>query len=72
MDLIGVIAIALLLLLGRVRIQQHAMTEGAFIAFIIAVFKLYDPMRKFALFYNNFPAGSRRFIFHLQLHGCAG
>ncbi len=54
MDLIGVIAIALLLLLGRVRIQQHAMTEGAFIAFIIAVFKLYDPVRKFALFYNNF------------------
>jgi ATP-binding cassette, subfamily B, bacterial MsbA len=54
MDLIGVIAVALLLLLGRVRIQQHAMTEGAFIAFIIAVFKLYDPVRKFALFYNNF------------------
>ena len=54
MDLIGAVAVALLLLLGRVRIQQHAMTEGAFIAFIIAVFKLYDPVRKFALFYNNF------------------
>jgi subfamily B ATP-binding cassette protein MsbA len=54
MDLIGAIAIAMLLLLGRTRIQQHAMTEGAFIAFIVAVFKLYDPVRKFALFYNNF------------------
>ena len=54
MDLIGAIAIAMLLLLGRSRIQQHAMTEGAFIAFIVAVFKLYDPVRKFALFYNNF------------------
>ena len=54
MDTIGAIAIALLLLLGRIRIQQHAMTEGAFIAFIIAVFKLYDPVRKFALFYNSF------------------
>ena len=54
MDLIGAVAVALLLLLGRIRIQQHAMTEGAFIAFIIAVFKLYDPVRKFALFYNNF------------------
>ncbi len=54
MDAIGAVAIALLLLLGRTRIQQHAMTEGAFIAFIIAVFKLYDPVRKFALFYNNF------------------
>ncbi|MGH9616361.1 MAG: ABC transporter ATP-binding protein [Acidobacteriaceae bacterium] len=54
MDLIGAIAIAMLLLLGRTRIQHHAMTEGAFFAFIIAVFKLYDPVRKFALFYNNF------------------
>ncbi len=54
MDAIGAVAIALLLLLGRLRIQQNAMTEGAFIAFIIAVFKLYDPVRKFALFYNNF------------------
>jgi len=54
MDFIGFVAIALLLLLGRTRIQQHAMTEGVFIAFIVAVFKLYDPVRKFALFYNNF------------------
>jgi subfamily B ATP-binding cassette protein MsbA len=54
MDAIGAVAIALLLLLGRTRIQHHAMTEGAFIAFIIAVFKLYDPVRKFALFYNGF------------------
>jgi subfamily B ATP-binding cassette protein MsbA len=54
MDFIGFVAIALLLLLGRTRIQQHAMTEGVFLAFIVAVFKLYDPVRKFALFYNNF------------------
>jgi subfamily B ATP-binding cassette protein MsbA len=54
MDAIGAVAIALLLLLGRVRIQQHAMTEGVFITFIVAVIKLYDPVRKFALFYNGF------------------
>lgn len=54
MDAIGAVAIAMLLLLGRTRIQQNAMTEGAFIAFIIAVFKLYDPVRKFAAFYNSF------------------
>jgi len=54
MDAIGAVAIALLLLLGRGRIQQNAMTEGVFIAFIVAVFKLYDPVRKFALFYNSF------------------
>ncbi len=54
MDLIGVVAIALLLLIGRDRIHHGWLTEGSFIAFLIAVFKLYDPVRKFALFYNNF------------------
>ena len=54
MDAIGAVGIAMLLLVGRIRIQQHAMTEGVFIAFLIAVFKLYDPVRKFALFYNSF------------------
>jgi len=54
MDSIGAIAIALLLLVGRGQIQRGAMTEGAFFAFIVALFKLYDPVRRFALFYNNF------------------
>ncbi len=54
MDAIGAIAIAFLLLIGRGRIQHGVMTAGTFVAFIIAVFKLYDPVRKFALFYNNF------------------
>jgi subfamily B ATP-binding cassette protein MsbA len=54
MDFIGAVAIALLLFVGRGQIQRHAMTEGTFFAFIIAVFKLYDPVRKFAMFYNNF------------------
>ena len=30
------------------------MTAGSFITFLIAVFTLYDPVRKFALFYNSF------------------
>jgi subfamily B ATP-binding cassette protein MsbA len=54
MDIFGAIAIALLLLLGRRQIVHGWMTPGVFVAFIIAVFKLYDPVRKFALFYNNF------------------
>jgi ATP-binding cassette, subfamily B, bacterial MsbA len=54
MDLIGAIAIALLLLLGRGQINAGVFTAGSFLAFIVAVFKLYDPMRKFALFNNNF------------------
>jgi subfamily B ATP-binding cassette protein MsbA len=54
MDIFGAIAIALLLLLGRDRINHHIFTAGTFLAFIVAVFKLYDPVRKFALFNNNF------------------
>jgi len=54
MDILGSIAIALLLLLGRDQINRHAFTPGTFLAFIIAVFKLYDPVRKFALFNNSF------------------
>jgi subfamily B ATP-binding cassette protein MsbA len=54
MDIFGAIAIALLLLLGREQINHHVFTAGTFLAFIVAVFKLYDPVRKFALFNNNF------------------
>ena len=54
MDIFGAIAIALLLLLGREEIVHGWMTPGMFVAFIIAVFKLYDPVRKFALFHNSF------------------
>ena len=54
MDILGAIAIAMLMLLGRDRINHHAFSEGIFLAFIIAVFKLYDPIRKFALYNNSF------------------
>jgi len=54
MDIFGAVGIALLLLLGRDKIAHNEFTPGTFVAFIIAVFKLYDPVRKFALFNNNF------------------
>jgi subfamily B ATP-binding cassette protein MsbA len=54
MDILGSIAIALLLLMGRDAINRHVFTAGTFLAFIVAVFKLYDPVRKFAMFNNNF------------------
>ena len=44
----------MLLLLGRERIKAHLFSTGTFAAFIFAVFKLYDPIRKFAVFNNNF------------------
>ncbi len=54
MDVFGAIAIALLILMGREQIKHHTFTEGIFLAFIVAVFKLYEPVRKFAQFNNNF------------------
>jgi subfamily B ATP-binding cassette protein MsbA len=54
MDLIGAVAIALLLWLGRNQIRGGAFSPGTFLAFIVAVFKLYDPVRKFAQFNNSF------------------
>ena len=54
MDTIGSIAIALLLWVGRNEIKHGYMTQGVFFAFIIAVFSLYSPVRKFALFNNSF------------------
>jgi subfamily B ATP-binding cassette protein MsbA len=54
MDIFGAVAIALLILLGREYIKHQIFTEGIFLAFIVAVFKLYEPVRKFAQFNNNF------------------
>ncbi|MCU1307354.1 MAG: Lipid export ATP-binding/permease protein MsbA [Acidobacteriaceae bacterium] len=54
MDIIGAVAIAMLLMLGRDKIKTGLFTAGGFLTFIVAVFKLYDPVRKFAQFNNNF------------------
>ena len=54
MDALGSVGIAALLLFGRTRIINGGMTAGSFVTFLIAVFTLYDPVRKFALFYNSF------------------
>lgn len=54
MDIIGAVAIALLILMGRDYIKLHVFSAGSFLAFIVAVFKLYDPVRKFSQFNNNF------------------
>lgn len=67
MDSIGAVAIAMFLFIGRNEILSGRMTMGLFAAFIILLFKLYDPVRKFAYFYNSFQqamgAGSSIFAF---------
>ena len=50
MDTIGAIAIAMFLFIGRNEILHGHMTMGLFGTFIILLFKLYDPVRKFAYF----------------------
>jgi subfamily B ATP-binding cassette protein MsbA len=54
MDSLGAIAIGIFLFIGRNQIQHGRMTMGSFAAFIVLLFKLYDPVRKFAYFYNSF------------------
>lgn len=54
MDWLGSVAIALLLLLGRSAILRGELSAGSFVAFLIATFTLYDPVRKLAGFYNAF------------------
>jgi subfamily B ATP-binding cassette protein MsbA len=54
MDTIGAVAIAMFLFIGRNEIQHGRMTMGLFAAFIFLLFRLYDPVRKFAYFYNSF------------------
>ena len=54
MDLLGAVAVALLLLMGRDYIKTGHMNPGDFVVFIVAVFKLYDPVRKFAQYHSNF------------------
>jgi ATP-binding cassette, subfamily B, bacterial MsbA len=54
MDTVGAIAMALLLWIGRSEIKSGYMTIGVFGAFIFLLFKLYDPLRRFAYFYNSF------------------
>jgi len=54
MDIFGAIAIALLLLFGREQVVHGSMSLGIFGAFIGLVFSLYNPVRKFAMFHNNF------------------
>jgi len=67
MDTIGAVAIAMFLLIGRNEILHGNMTMGLFGAFIVLLFKLYDPIRKFAYFYNSFQqamgASSSMFVF---------
>ncbi len=55
MEVMAAIGVAALLWLGRNLIKKAVFTESSeFFVFIFAVFRLYDPIRKFAVFNNSF------------------
>jgi ATP-binding cassette, subfamily B, bacterial MsbA len=54
MDILGSVAIALLLLFGREQIAHHKLDLSAFVTFVAAVLTMYNPARKLAVFNNSF------------------
>jgi subfamily B ATP-binding cassette protein MsbA len=56
MDLVGALAIPLLLLYARDQIRLHLMTEGQFFAFLYAMFNAYMPLKRMGYVYQQFQA----------------
>ena len=56
MDLVGAIAIPLLLLYARGQINHHLMTEGQFFAFLYAMFNAYMPIKRAGYIYQQLQA----------------
>ena len=54
MEVLGIIVIAGFLLYARAEIAGQRMTAGLFVAFIIALIKLYDPVRRMSGINNSF------------------
>jgi subfamily B ATP-binding cassette protein MsbA len=54
MDLLQPVVIALLLLYARQRIRLHELTLGLFVAFVYALFKSYEPVKRMGAIYQQF------------------
>jgi subfamily B ATP-binding cassette protein MsbA len=54
METLGVLVIAAFLLYARAQIINQRMTAGLFVAFILALIKLYDPVRRMSGINNSF------------------
>jgi subfamily B ATP-binding cassette protein MsbA len=54
MEVLGVLVVAAFLLYARSQIINQRMTVGLFVAFIIALIKLYDPVRRMSGINNSF------------------
>jgi subfamily B ATP-binding cassette protein MsbA len=56
MDLLGAVAIPLFLLYARNQIRHNLMTEGAFFAFLYAMFNTYMPLKRTGYIYQQLQA----------------
>jgi subfamily B ATP-binding cassette protein MsbA len=67
MEILGVLVVAAFLLYARNEIVGQRMTAGVFIGFIIALIKLYDPVRRMSGINNTFQqaAGASSRIFEI-------
>src|SRR6266480_4224362 len=54
MALLGAITIALMLLYAQDRISNNQMTAGSFAVFLVALLKMYEPVRRISGIYNTF------------------
>src|SRR5262245_49811235 len=54
MEILGVMVVAGFLVYARAQITNGRMTVGLFVAFIIALIKLYDPVRRMSGLNNSF------------------
>jgi ATP-binding cassette, subfamily B, bacterial MsbA len=70
MEVVGVLVIAGFLIYARNQIIGQRMTSGLFLTFIIAVIKLYDPVRRISGINNSFQqaAGASGRIFEILSH----
>ncbi len=58
MEVLGAIVIVLILLYARNEIQRGVMTTGIFAAFVLAMFKLYEPIKGLSSIYNMYQQAS--------------
>jgi len=54
MELLGAVMVVLLLLVGRDRIKADVLTPGAFLVFVYALLKMYEPVKRLAGINNAF------------------
>jgi subfamily B ATP-binding cassette protein MsbA len=54
MELLGAVVFVMILLYARDQIRAHVMTTGTFITFLYALFKVYEPVKRMGIIYQQF------------------